>query len=128
MVEKQYLTVEQMKMLNELGVNIEYSAHFADDVYGEPYNFADFIIDKTIKYKYPCYTLGDLISFLINGVQFNDVFYTIEISNKFVKLYKNDEKYELYCEQIDNKNLIDICYNILIFIYTNSSFSAQQIM
>ncbi len=126
-IEEQVLSIEQMKHLQELGVDTsDASMCWLDFEDNEPMEVAVFVPQIMLGYAtckiYPTYTIGDLIEKLpkhING--WNDNRLVIdgdEDADYWYVVYKN--RYEdAETEYFDSENLLTALYNLLCWVAEN---------
>ena len=126
-IEEQVLSIEQMKHLQELGVDTsDASMCWLDFEDNEPMEVAVFVPQIMLGYAtckiYPTYTIGDLIEKLpkhING--WNDNRLVIdgdEDADYWHVVYKN--RYEdAETEYFDSENLLTALYNLLCWVAEN---------
>ena len=123
-IEEQVLSIEQMKHLQELGVDTsDASMCWLDFEDNEPMEVAVFVPQIMLGYAtckiYPTYTIGDLIEKLpkhING--WNDNRLVIdgdEDADYWYVVYKNRYEHS-ETEYFDSENLLTALYNLLCWV------------
>ena len=123
-IEEQVLSIEQMKHLQELGIDTsDASMCWLDFEDNEPMEVAVFVPQIMLGYAtckiYPTYTTGDLIEKLpkhING--WNDNRLVIdgdEDADYWYVVYKNRYEHS-ETEYFDSENLLTALYNLLCWV------------
>ena len=125
-IEEQVLSIEQMKRLQELGVDTsDASMCWLDFEDKEPMEVAVFIPEVMLGYAqyklYPTYTIGDLIEKLPKSIDLGFGEYDLEMSTKgeYVEVqYENDydDYTPFFCS---NLSLIESLYSILCWLAEN---------
>ena len=122
-IEEQVLSIEQMKHLQELGVDTsDASMCWLDFGDNEPMEVAVFVPQIMLGYAtckiYPTYTIGDLIEKLPKSIDLGFGEYDLEMSTKgeYVEVqYENDydDYTPFFCS---NLSLIESLYSILCWL------------
>ena len=125
-IEEQVLSIEQMKHLQELGVDTsDASMCWLDFEDNEPMEVSVFIPEVMLGYAqyklYPAYTIGDLIEKLPKSIDLGLGEYDLELSTKgeYVEVqYENDydDYTPFFCA---NLSLIESLYRILCWLAEN---------
>ena len=125
-IEEQVLSIEQMKHLQELGVDTsDASMCWLDFEDNEPMEVSVFIPEVMLGYAqyklYPAYTIGDLIEKLPKSIGIGYREYDLEMSTKgeYVEVqYENDydDYTPFFCA---NLSLIESLYRILCWLAEN---------
>ena len=125
-IEEQVLSIEQMKHLQELGVDTsDASMCWLDFGDNEPMEVAVFVPQIMLGYAtckiYPTYTIGDLIEKLPKSIDLGFGEYDLELSIKgeYVEVqYENDydDYTPFFCA---NLSLIESLYRILCWLAEN---------
>ena len=125
-IEEQVLSIEQMKHLQELGVDTsDASMCWLDFEDNEPMEVSVFIPEVMLGYAqyklYPVYTIGDLIEKLPKSIDLGFGEYDLELSTKgeYVEVqYENDydDYTPFFCA---NLSLIESLYRILCWLAEN---------
>ena len=126
-IEEQVLSIEQMKHLQELGVDTsDASMCWLDFEDNEPMEVVVFIPEVVLGYTihkfYPTYSIGDLIEKLPKHIDsWNDNRIVIEGDEDvdyWYAVYKN--RYEdAETEYFDSENLLTALYNLLCWVAEN---------
>ena len=124
-IEEQVLTIEQMKYLQELGVDTsDASMCWLDFEDNEPMEVAVFIPKIMLGYTtckvYPIYTIGDLIEKLPKSTNFGDLL--IEFCNSDLGYgdWDCNELYGIEAQQnFNDKPLKNALYDLLCWIAKN---------
>ena len=124
-IEEQVLTIEQMKYLQELGVDTsDASMCWLDFEDNEPMEVAVFIPKIMLGYTtykiYPTYTIGDLIEKLPKSTNFGDLL--IEFCNSDLGYgdWDCNELYGIEAQQnFNDKPLKNALYDLLCWIAKN---------
>ena len=135
-MKNQVLSIEQMRKLKELGVDIsKASMHFlymptAKSIMSGVYEVDDepevFVSQNGMNHEHPTFTLQDIIELLTDDVQKAIVF--INNEEYFVKCYeiKYDEENVFKIIYFDNiKQLLNACYEMLIWVAENEYLTSK---